>query len=97
MALRPSRMRAGAADAVHMIPAARRLAPRLGEIKLPVAIVAGSGDRIVSPPRQSERLHRDLPHSKLRLVAGAGHMVHHSGLEAVTAAIRATGAARSAA
>ena len=88
MAMRPSRMRAGAADAVHMIPAARRLAPRIGEIKLPVAIVAGSGDRIVSPSRQSERLHRDLPHSRLRLVAGAGHMVHHSGLEAVTAAVR---------
>jgi pimeloyl-ACP methyl ester carboxylesterase len=89
MALRPSRMRAGAADAVHMLPAARRLAPRLGEIKLPVAIVAGSGDRIVSPGRQSERLHRDVPHSRLRLVAGAGHMVHHSDPEAVTAAVRA--------
>jgi pimeloyl-ACP methyl ester carboxylesterase len=88
MAVRPSRMRAGAADAVHMLPAARRLAPRLGEIKLPVAIVAGSGDRIVSPLRQSERLHRDIPHSRLRLVAGAGHMVHHSGLEAVAAAVR---------
>jgi pimeloyl-ACP methyl ester carboxylesterase len=88
MAMRPTRMRAGAADAVHMLPAARRLAPRLGEIKLPVSIVAGSGDRIVSPSRQSERLHREVPHSRLRLVAGAGHMVHHSGLEAVTAAVR---------
>jgi pimeloyl-ACP methyl ester carboxylesterase len=88
MAMRPSRMRAGAADAVHMVPAARRLSPRFGEIKLPVAIVAGSGDRIVSPTRQSERLHRDLPHSRLRLVAGAGHMVHHSGFEAVAAAVR---------
>jgi len=88
MAMRPTRMRAGAADAVHMVPAARRLAPRLGEIRLPVAIVAGSGDRIVAPGPQSERLHRDLPHSRLRLVAGSGHMVHHSGLEAVVAAVR---------
>jgi pimeloyl-ACP methyl ester carboxylesterase len=71
-----------------MLPAAARFAPRLGEIKLPMAIVAGSGDRIVSPGRQSERLHRDVPHSRLRLVAGSGHMVHHSGLEAVTAAVR---------
>ena len=88
MAARPTRMRAGAADAVHMLPAARRIAKRLGEIKLPVAIVAGSGDRIVSPARQSERLHRDIPHSRLRLVAGSGHMVHHSGFEAVAAAVR---------
>jgi pimeloyl-ACP methyl ester carboxylesterase len=89
MALRPTRMRAGAADAIHILPAARRLAPRLRDIKLPVAIVAGSGDRMVNPARHSERLHSELPHSKLRLVAGSGHMVHHSGFEAVTAAIRA--------
>jgi pimeloyl-ACP methyl ester carboxylesterase len=42
----------------------------------------------VSPSRQSERLHRDVPHSRLRLVAGAGHMVHHSEFEAVAAAVR---------
>ena len=88
MAARPSRMRAGAADAVHALPAAGRLSPRFGEIKLPVTIVAGEGDRIVSPSRHSERLHRDVPHSRLRLVAGAGHMVHHSGFKEVTAAVR---------
>jgi pimeloyl-ACP methyl ester carboxylesterase len=51
--------------------------------------MAGTGDRIVSPTRQSERLHRDVPHSRLRLVEGAGHMVHHSGFKDVTAAVRA--------
>jgi pimeloyl-ACP methyl ester carboxylesterase len=88
MALRPSRMRAGAADAVHMVPAARRLFARYGEIELPVAIVAGRGDRLVDTATQSERLHRDLPNSRLRVIDGVGHMVHQSAPEQVAAAVR---------
>ncbi len=88
MALRPSRVRAGAADAVHMLPAAARLAPRYGELKLPLAIVTGDGDRMVGPKRHSERMHRNLPHSRLTMVEGAGHMVHHSAPEQVAAAVR---------
>lgn len=39
-------------------------------------------------PQQAERLHRLLPHSRLTLVEGAGHMVHHSATGEVAAAIR---------
>lgn len=89
MALRPSRMRAGAADAVHMIPAAARLHGRYSRIKLPVTIVAGRGDRLVDTSTQAERLHKDLPHSSLTIVDGAGHMVHHTAPDEVAAALRA--------
>lgn len=89
MALRPSRMRAGAADAVNMIPAARRLAPRFAEISVPVAIVAGDGDRLVDTPTQSERLHRELADTRLEIVAGAGHMVHHTAMPKVATAVGA--------
>lgn len=88
MALRASRMRAGAADAVNMIPAARRLAPRYGEIALPVAIIAGRGDRMVDTATQSERLHGDLPNSRLTLLDGVGHMPHHNAMREVAAAVR---------
>ena len=88
LASRPSRARAGAADAVHMIPAARRLAKRYREIAQPVAIVAGRGDRIVNPKTHSERLHQDLPHSRLVLLDGAGHMAHHTAMREVAATIR---------
>jgi pimeloyl-ACP methyl ester carboxylesterase len=88
MALRPSRMRAGAADAVHMIPAARRLHARYAEITLPVAILAGTGDRLVDPAGQSERLHRDLPRSNLTLLDGIGHMIHQNAPNEVAAALR---------
>jgi pimeloyl-ACP methyl ester carboxylesterase len=89
MALRPSRMRAGAADAVHIMPAAQRLHSRYAGIGLPVTIVAGRGDRIVDPALQSERLHQDLPGSRLTLIDGAGHMVHQTAPGEVIAALRA--------
>jgi len=88
LAVRPSRMRAGAADAVHMIPAARRLAPLYKDIRLPVAILAGRGDRLVDPATQSERLHEELPESSLKLLDQVGHMVHHNSMPAVAAAVR---------
>jgi len=88
MALRPSRMRAGAADAVNMIPAAARLAPLYPQIRLPVAILAGRGDRMVNAGRHSERLHEALPHSRLTLFDGVGHMVHHSRTRETAKAVR---------
>jgi pimeloyl-ACP methyl ester carboxylesterase len=90
MAVRPTRMRAGAADAIHMGPGARRIHGRYPDIKLPVSIVAGTRDRLVDTPTQAERLHAELPHSRLKLVDEVGHMVHHSAMRDVAAAIRAT-------
>jgi pimeloyl-ACP methyl ester carboxylesterase len=77
LALRPSQIRASAADTALMIPAAAALHGRYGELKMPVAIMAGSDDEIVDVERHAKRLHRELPRSELRLVERAGHMVHH--------------------
>lgn len=88
MALRPTRIRAGASDAALMIAGAAALAPRYSDIELPVAIVAGRGDRMVHTPTQSERLHQALPKSRLHLLDGIGHMVHHNAPDEVAAAIR---------
>jgi len=91
MAFRPSQIRAEAAEAAIMIPAAAALAPRFAELDLPVAIVAGKGDKMVDPV-QAERIHGSLAQSELVLIEGAGHMVHHSASEAVLTAIRANAA-----
>jgi pimeloyl-ACP methyl ester carboxylesterase len=77
LALRPSQIRASAADTALMIPAAIELDGRYGELGMPVAILAGADDEIVDVGRQSRRLHEELPGSELRLVEGAGHMVHY--------------------
>lgn len=78
MTLRPSQIRAEAAEAAMMIPAAAALAPRFGELDLPVTIVAGDGDRMVNTSAQSKRLSETLPQSRYIEIEGAGHMVHYS-------------------
>lgn len=83
MALRPSQIRAEAAEAAIMVPAAAALAGRLGELQLPVTIVAGRGDELVDIEDQSQRLSEALPHSRFLPIAGAGHMVHHTAPDAV--------------
>ena len=78
MTLRPSQIRAEAAEAGMMIPAAALLAKRVGELTQPITIIAGDGDEVVDTAAQAERLGEELPHSSLIIVEGAGHMVHHT-------------------
>ena len=89
MTLRPSQIRAEAAEAALMIPAAASLAKRLPELDLPVTIIAGRGDALVDMEEQSQRLHEMMPQSRLVAIAGAGHMVHHTAPDRVIEAIRA--------
>jgi pimeloyl-ACP methyl ester carboxylesterase len=88
MTLRPSQIRASAADAALMIPAAAALGERLGDLGVPVTIIAGTGDRVVDHQAQSVRLAQEAPASELLLVEDAGHMVHHSAPAKIVAAIR---------
>ncbi|HZG08781.1 MAG TPA: alpha/beta hydrolase [Allosphingosinicella sp.] len=89
MTLRPSQIRASAAEAALMVPAAASLQGRLAELTLPVTIVAGDGDKVVSTAGQSQRLSAELGQSTLLVIEKAGHMVHHSAADRVTAAIQA--------
>ena len=87
MALRPSQIRATSVDGALMIPGALRLRRRYDELSMPVLIMAGSGDKIVFK-RNAERLQASIPGSVLRIVEGAGHMVHHSAPRQVVEGIR---------
>jgi pimeloyl-ACP methyl ester carboxylesterase len=87
MALRPSQIRAVSAEAALMVLAAARLSSRYGELDGPTTIIAGDGDRVVNPQDHSARLNAELSASKLLLVPGAGHMVHHTAATAVRDAI----------
>lgn len=87
LSLRPSQIKALAADTALMVPSAAALAKRYRELVMPVVIIAGTGDRIVGFARHSLRLHAILPQSQLISVAGAGHMIHHTVPEQVIAAI----------
>jgi pimeloyl-ACP methyl ester carboxylesterase len=87
MMLRPSQIRASAQDTALMIPSAAAMQDRYGELRVPVTIIAGGGDRIVDPRRQATRLHREVPHSNILVLQNEGHMVHHGAVGLVGAAI----------
>jgi pimeloyl-ACP methyl ester carboxylesterase len=87
MGLRPSQIRAAAAEAGLMIPAAAKLEKRYRELTMPVTIMAGTGDKQALFALHSEKLHKELPHSELIAVPDVGHMIHHTAPEKVMEAI----------
>jgi pimeloyl-ACP methyl ester carboxylesterase len=87
MILRPWQIRATAAEAALMIPSAMKLRARYAELTMPVSIIAGDRDRVVTTDRQSARLHAELAASEFETVKDAGHMVHHVAPDLVLAAI----------
>jgi pimeloyl-ACP methyl ester carboxylesterase len=96
MALRPSQIRASAAESALMIPDAFYYRDEYANLKMPTVIVAGEEDRLVDIDTQSERLHRDVPQSRFHRVPGTGHMIHQTATGAVMSAIDEVATARSA-
>jgi pimeloyl-ACP methyl ester carboxylesterase len=87
MALRPSQIRASAAEAGLLVATAQATRSRYHELRMPVTIIAGAADRLIDTEAQSARLHEDIPHSHLHRIPGAGHMVHQTAPHAVMRAI----------
>ena len=78
MMLRPSQLRASAAESALMVPSALMLSRRYGELTMPVMIVAGNEDKVASSGHNAGRLHDALPQSSLRLAPHQGHMLHYA-------------------
>ena len=95
LAVRPSQIRAFSEDSSHMIAAVERLSGRYGSLFPPTAILAGDADEIVSY-RQAQRLHGDVAGSRLEILRGGSHMVHHIAPERIVRAIDAVAAESSA-
>jgi magnesium chelatase accessory protein len=51
------------------------LRPRLGNLHVPVLLVAGGNDRSI-PPEDADRLARILPNARVQKIAGLGHLAH---------------------
>ena len=94
LALRPAQLRATAHETVLLLPAALALAARRrkGNLAMPIAMLAGSADEIVSTAEQSEclALELDVP---LTVIPGAGHMIHYDAPDRVAAAIESAATA----
>jgi pimeloyl-ACP methyl ester carboxylesterase len=89
MPVRPWQIRAEAQDAASMVSAVAAMQCHYRELCLPVVIMAGTEDRVVDYRRHATRLHREIPHSSLRLVPNTGHMVHYAVPDQVADAIDA--------
>jgi pimeloyl-ACP methyl ester carboxylesterase len=88
LSLRPSQLRASAEDSALMVPSAMAMEDEYGGLRLPVAILAGQGDRLVTPARHAVRLHDEIAGSTLRLLPGLGHMIHYDAQDAIAGAVR---------
>ena len=93
MAVRPSQLRASAAEAALMLPAALAGSKTYGDLDLPTIILAGEDDRVIDIDRQSARLQGEIRDSRLHRIAGAGHMIQQSSTADLMAAISQAAAA----
>src|SRR5829696_1577855 len=66
MAVRPSQIRAEAQDGAGMAAGVAAMRERYGELDMPVAIMAGTEDRVVDVGRHAVRLQGDIPGGELR-------------------------------
>ena len=64
-------------------------APRYGAITAPVTIISGDADKTVSTNIHSRPLSATLPHARLIVLPGVGHMVQNAAPDVVIAEIEA--------
>jgi pimeloyl-ACP methyl ester carboxylesterase len=84
---RPKQIRAMSQEGAIMVPAAEALRRHYGGVSCPSIVITGDADRVVDPEDQSIRLAHELNDAELRIVRGAGHMVHHADPLALAQAI----------
>jgi len=87
MVLRPSQIRASAAESALMVPNAILLDGQYKELKMPVVIIAGEQDKLIDVDTQSARLHAEISHSQFHKLRGHGHMIQQTATEQVMSAI----------
>jgi pimeloyl-ACP methyl ester carboxylesterase len=84
--LRPSAWHSYAAEQRTLVRQLPELERRLSAIKAPTTILAGAQDRIVAP-RAARRLAEQIPHARLRVSPGAGHLLPQCHPQLVAAAV----------
>ena len=79
--------RANGRQVNSMRPHVVEMSKRYGEIMIPVEIIHGDADPIVPLDIHSIPLSRQIPHARLTVLKGIGHMPHHVAPDAILAAI----------
>lgn len=87
--IRPREFVANAYDLMTLKQAVIAQAPRYGEIRLPVTILAGDVDKTVSTDIHARAFARAVPQTRLVVLKGVGHMVQQVATDRVIAEIDA--------
>ena len=85
--LRPNEFIANAQDLADLKDFVRVQAPRYGELKMPVEIIAGDKDPVVYTDIHSRAIARQVPQAVLTVLPGVGHMVQYVAADRVVEAI----------
>ena len=91
---RPAQFRADAQDVGRLSRFLVEQSARYAELATPLTILVGTRDGIVSPRRHAHALHAQVPGSRLVVLEGAGHALHHAHADAVAVEIAALAAAQ---
>jgi pimeloyl-ACP methyl ester carboxylesterase len=81
--LRPRAFLANAWDLVTLKAAVVEQAPRYAEISAPVVVISGDADKTVRSDIHSRPFAATVPHAKLIVLPGVGHMVQYAAPELV--------------
>jgi pimeloyl-ACP methyl ester carboxylesterase len=87
LVLRPRNFIANARDVAGLKAFVAAQAPRYGTIRVPTVLITGDSDDTVSWRIHSQALARAVPHAKLIVLPGIGHMPHHVATDIVVAEI----------
>lgn len=87
--LRPREFLANARDLTALKAGVIAQVPRYREIALPITVIAGDVDKTVSTEIHSRAFARAVPHARLIVLEGVGHMVQQAAPERVVAEVEA--------
>ena len=87
LVLRPAAFLANARDIGHLEDFLTRQASRYPTLTVPTILITGDRDTIVSPLHHAMELAAAVPHAKLEVLPGFGHMLHHAAADKVIAEI----------
>jgi pimeloyl-ACP methyl ester carboxylesterase len=94
--LRPSEFIANAEDIAILKGFVTAQVPHYRDIAVPTVVLTGDADKTVSPQRHARAIAAALPHGKLVVLPGIGHMPQHVATDEVIAAIDSISAGRAA-
>ncbi len=80
---RSKKVKAYSLDEASLNDSLKKFSPRYPEIDVPLSILAGDSDLVVSEKQQAERLHKALPKSNLTVLPRTGHQIPFTHPQAV--------------